>query len=240
MRRITAVKIATALFATAIVTSAVLKIYYRRDDSGGVVLWNADQAYLFISVTNRGYYTAYLKYPWEVFKEYVHAASPADDEHGSITVIRVTSSGVECHVVDIGENPGSGPSLFTPFEGHIYANCQGSLCKWSGTRFELATEQEQERFEGTSRLTPEIDTDVNGWAKRGVGAGPSNTFARLTADVGGLFTISEKGAPVGHSGFAVVTIYVQRPGQAPERVWYLDGHPRRVSRREYEVTFGRR
>jgi hypothetical protein len=240
MRKVTKIEIALVLLAVAIVASTVLKIHYRRDDSGGVVLWNADQAYVFISVTSRGYHTGYLEYPWDVFKEYVHAPPVANDERSSFTVIRVTSSGVERHVVDVAENtPGNRPSLFTPFEGYIYANCQGALCKWSGTGFEPATEQERQRFGGTSHLTPEIDTNVDGWTKRGVAAGPADTFARLTADVGGRFELLEKSDPIDRTGYAAISLYAQRPGQAPERIWYLDGHPRKVSKAEYELTFGR-
>jgi hypothetical protein len=143
--------------------------------------------------------------------------------------------------MDVAENtPGNRPSLFTPLEGHIYANCQGSLCRWSGTGFEPATEQERQRFDGTSRLSPEIDTTVNGWTKRGVASGPANAYARLTADVGGRFTLLEKSDPIGRTGYAAVSIYAQRPGQTPEKIWYLDGHPRRVSKAEYDLTFRRR
>ena len=46
------------------------------------------------------------------------------------------------------EIEGNDPDLFTPFEGHIYANCQGTLCKWNETNFEPATEDEGQKLNG--------------------------------------------------------------------------------------------
>jgi hypothetical protein len=43
--------VALAILAAATV-AASLRIYFIREDSGGYVLWNADEAYLFISIAS--------------------------------------------------------------------------------------------------------------------------------------------------------------------------------------------
>jgi hypothetical protein len=254
MRKRTKVMVAIVICAAAVAASA-LRIYFIREDSGGDVLWNANEAYLFIGVSRRGAHVSYLQYPWMIFKEYVGGVRLPDNERGSVTVIQVTPSGVEQHIVEVANtSPGSGPGEYTPFEGRIYANCPalGGLCRWAGDHFERATEDESTRLVSSSfpdskgwsnrvfGLTSWPLDNLGGWSKRAIGAGPANTFARLTADVGGRFTLSEKSDPLDHTGYAAVSIYVQRPSQTPERIWYLDGHPRRVSKAEYELTFGRR
>ena len=37
-----------------------------------------------------------------------------------------------------------------------------------------------------------------------------------------------------------ITVSLEREGQVSERIWYLDQQPHRVSRAEYEQTFGKR
>lgn len=240
------------ILLAAIGAASVLRIYLIREDSGGDVLWNANEAYLFIGVARRGANVSYLEYPWMLFREYVGGVPAPNNERGSVTVIHVGPSGVEQNVVEVADaSPGSGPGEYTPFEGRIYANCPeiGGLCRWAGNHFELATEDESKRLVSSSfpgveawsnrvfGLTSRPFDNVAGWSKHGIGAGPANVCARFSADVGGQFTLSEKSAPVDHTGYAAVSVYIQRPGQAPERIWYLDGHPRRISRAEYQRVF---
>lgn len=253
MHKKTKIAITILLIILAGVGAAtVLRIYLIREDSGGDVLWNSNEAYLFIGVSRRGVHKSYLEYPWMIFKEYVGGVAIPDNEHGSVTVIHVVPSGVEQHIVEVADaSPGSGPGEYTPFEGRIYANYPtlGGLCRWAGDHFERATEEESKRLVSSSfpdvkgrsnrvfGLTSGPLDNVGGWSKRGIGGGPANVFARFATNVGGQFTLSEKGEPVDHTRYTAVSIYIQRPGQAPERIWYLDGHPRRVTRAEYERIF---
>lgn len=242
MRRRTKAIVVVAIIAGAIIAAASLRIYFIREDSGGRVLWNANEAYLFIGVSRRGFRVSYLEYPWAILREYLHGVRLPDDDLGSLTVIRVTPSAVERHVVELKDRtPGSGPGLYTPLGDRIYANCPvlGGLCRWSGDHFEQATEEEQRKLDGINHLTEKDFDSVDGWSKKGIAAGPENTFARITTDVGGRFTLSEKSDALDSTGYASVSIYLQRPGQVPQRIWYLDGHPRRISKVEYEQIFER-
>ena len=195
------------------------------------MLWNATEAYLFIAVSRLGFRVSYLDYPLVILREYFHGVRPPDAERVSGIAIRVTQSAVEQHTGDLG-------LFYTPFDGQIYANCQGSLCRWTQNHFEHATDDEIRRFDGIDRLIAKDFDNVNGWSKRGIAAGPQNIYARNTVDVGGRFTLLEKSQPIGRTGYAAVSIDVQRPDRAPDTIWHLDGHPRRVSKAEYEESFG--
>jgi hypothetical protein len=63
----------TILILFALGIAACSKVYFVREDPGGTVFWKADEAYLVMSGTRRGYHFRYLEYPWIVFKEYLYA-----------------------------------------------------------------------------------------------------------------------------------------------------------------------
>lgn len=231
--------IVSLLIGAALVLLIVGKIYYIRDDSGGVVLSQGNEAWLFINVSHRGRHLSYVEYPWEMLTNYVRAPSLADDTRTVVTVVHITSSGIARHEVRIeGKFPASAPIFYTPFGGHIYANCQGKLCRWSDSGFQVASQEEQETFDGIVRLTPDIDTRVDGWSKRGMGAGPENVFVRSSIGLANMKLV-EKSEAIDSSGYAAVSIQLEKPNQRSERVWYLDGRPRRVTGVEYERIFAR-
>src|SRR5438132_3733926 len=70
--------VAVASLAAATV-AASLRIYFIREDSGGYVLWNADGAYLFISVARRGLHVSYPEYAWVVLEQLLHGGRDSDD-----------------------------------------------------------------------------------------------------------------------------------------------------------------
>jgi hypothetical protein len=56
---------------------------------------------------------------------------------------------MERRVVGFGEETGNDPDFITPFDDGFYAQCPGVvLCKWTGSSFVRATEEEQRRHEG--------------------------------------------------------------------------------------------
>ena len=95
--------------------------------SGGYVLWNANEAYFFIEVSNLGFSATGARVPWILFKRNViggfAAYEPPADQHAYLLVIRVISSGVERHVLKLADRlnggPGSDPDRFTPLKGQI-------------------------------------------------------------------------------------------------------------------------
>ncbi len=132
--------------------AAVLHVHAISEGAGGLAIWNGSEAYLFLQVGRRGYYAPYLEYPWIVVKEkYLRVPTFPSETRAFLVVIRVTSSGVERHVVRLADRAnggaGSDPSLYTPFGDHIYADCPPlhGLCRWAGDHFEEATEEEPAR-----------------------------------------------------------------------------------------------
>ena len=228
---------AVVLLAVAIVAAVTLTIYFVRDDGDGGLLWNGDEAYLFISLVPRGLHVRYLGYPWMVLEQSLYAAPSPDDERISVTVIRVTESSVESHIVDVADTgPGSGPDFLTPINGHIYANypALGGLSRWADDRFVAATDEERKRLGNMDHLTVLNIDNVNGWSKRGITPVPGIQF---TVVVGNKFSLLVKNEATDPKEYPRISIDLLRPGRAPERLWYLDQTPHRVSRSVYQRTF---
>src|SRR2546429_9170340 len=93
--------VAIAILGAAIVAAVSLRIYFIREDSGGYVLWNADGAYLFISVARRGLHVSYPEYAGGALEQLLHGG------RGSRGKLR-SFSGVP-----------AGPSTFSPPLGHF-------------------------------------------------------------------------------------------------------------------------
>ena len=51
-----------AVLGAAVVIAASFSTYFVRDDSGGEVLWNSDEAYVFVHVATRGLHVTWLGY----------------------------------------------------------------------------------------------------------------------------------------------------------------------------------
>jgi len=219
------------LLLGAIAILLIPQVYGIREDGGADLLWNDKEAYLFVYENYRGFRIRYLTYPWVIVKQYLFYAPPdPDDEHVSAAVFHVTSAGIERYSLD-----SAGASLQTPFEGQIYANCHGSLCKWAGTHFEPASEDERRKLDGLNRLAPNDINGADGWSKRRI-AYELHDYQFSVGKDAKLEVHVTNAAKAAYSRMSVVLL---RPGQSPEKVWYRDGYPRRVSKAEYDQLFHR-
>ncbi len=231
--------IATVLVLLAMLASAALRLYYIRNDSGGTLIWNDEEAYLLMSTAQRGLRVRYVSYPLVLLKEFFYGVTPPDDEHVIVTVVHVTASSTERHVINIVDpSPGS-PGLYTPLRGHIYADCPelGGLCRWNSDHFERATDEEQRQLDGINKLTVPNFVNVGGWSRRDAGAGPGQQF---TVGVGNSFSILVKNEAKDPREYQRISVQVLRFGRVPETVWYLDETPHRVSRSSYGAAFNTR
>lgn len=150
----------------AVVVVSTVRIYILRDDSGGTLLWSPSQAYLFINVYRRGARVRYMEYPWMLLQAAVYGARDPDNQLTSVEVLHVTASGIERHNIGVAdERPGNTPDLYKAADGGIYANFEGRLCKWTGGKFEEATEAERQHLESSKETTktPEM------WSRRDFG-----------------------------------------------------------------------
>jgi len=240
-------------FWVAIIAAAVLilllslSVYYVRTDSGGELFWNADNAYFFIGMADRGYRFSYLGYLVEQVREiFPFGASAPSDKHFSVLVLRVTPSAVQRYSID-----NFWLARVEPFQGTLYAANMlpgGRYMKWSGTQFEPATPEEVERHhEYMIKLPtgppagPSYD-NVEGWSKRTVVGDIVSESSTVSVEKDSKVTIEVGGNQltlVMNSGFISHKAYIDlaRPGQPPERIWHLDGNAHRVNRADYRRIF---
>ena len=231
-RATTSVLIVIGVIVLGLMAVLSLKVYYLRDDSGGQLLWNPNEAYLFVHVARRGLRLGLLEYPYVAFKEWVHEPAVPTDQRVFFTVIRVTESGIEHHVAKVADDTADIPHFFTPVGQTIYAYNQGTVCKWVGDHFESATQEEQQKFDGINHLAADVDANINGWSKRGVGAVAGDS--QYSIEIGKQLKIVVKLGNVYRSVTDSAAVDLERAGQPAQRLWHVDGRPRRVSRREYE------
>jgi hypothetical protein len=231
-----AMKTTIVIVLVVVVLAALtfIPMYHVREDSGGQLLWKGDRAYLFVSVVRRGYRFSYWAYPWTVLSEYLGALPVPVSQRRTLDVLLLTPNTLERHVLEI---EGNDPHLFTPFEGHIYANCQGTPCKWNETHFEPATEDEGQKLNGISNLSAIDFTNIGGWSKRRIGAVASDF--QFSVELSDQFALLVKQGNVYRSVYDSSSIDMMRRGQPSERLWYVDGNPRQVTKSEYDRTFKR-
>src|SRR5579862_8338779 len=113
------VTMAVALAAAMVLMVAVQLHFIRDEGGGGDVVWKDDEAFLFMYDRPIGYRISILSYLLEPIKEYFYAPAIAGDDKWSLSIIRITPTGVERHdqetTADIYD--------FTPIDGDIYAHC---------------------------------------------------------------------------------------------------------------------
>jgi len=229
-------------FATLVIVSAavivlgVVNLYYIRDDGAISVFWKGGEAYLFLGTGHSGYHFSYLEFPLKAMNEYFHSPTLPNNKSGSITLIHVTPSSVESHILAHGTSA----AFLTPFEDGFYAMCNGgNLCKLRATGFEPATQAESARFGGVDRLVPLTNDSksVSGWNVRHLGSSPGNHF-EVSAD--GQFGISGRNNATKPGEDPNYSIELVRPGQTPETLYKVNAAPRKVSKREYQSIFADR
>jgi hypothetical protein len=224
-----------AIFALVLMGS--LQEYYLSDHSGATVYSKGDEAYLFLGSGHTGYRFSYLKYPLVVLGEYFNSPPSPSDQRAISTVMRVTPSGVERHVIDYDQQGGNAVDLLTPFDDGFYGMCSGGiLCKWTQRGFEPATEAEQRRHDGTNGLFRGNFNNqrINGWFVREIRRTPGDHFE---VQVGDKLVIAAKNQATDHGEHEWISVDLLRAGKPPERLYDVNGTPRRVSQTEYERSF---
>lgn len=228
-------RLAIAVYAIggALVLSLTFNAYFVRRDLGGDVLWNTKEAYFFIGRDTRGYHVKWLGYPLVVLGEMLGRIELPDDDRGAIYVMRVTSAGVERHVLELPDRrPGSGPSMFTPLDGRIWVNWPtiGGLCWWAGDHFEPATPEERTRLDGLNHLTNGAYRNKGGWSKDGVWAGYAPAIT--VGDEFQLVVGSE-----GSFGSGPIAVEMRKQGGEPRTMFTIDSSAGLVSANAYWHAF---
>ncbi|MFZ0639304.1 MAG: hypothetical protein WAM59_06375 [Candidatus Acidiferrales bacterium] len=234
--------------AIIVVLLLFLRVYDVRIDAGGTLFWNADEAYFFIGMVDRGYDFSYLGDVIEQVREiYPLGASPSNYTHCSLLVLHITSNSIQQYSIDdflLAEGP-------EPFEGTLYLTNDlpgGGAIKWLGNSFKPTTPEEDKRVHEYAislpqgpPMGPSYD-NVQGWSKRTVVGQIIRKSSKVFVEEDSKVTVEIAGKPltfVMNSGFISHDAYIDliRPGQPPERIWHLDERPHRVSRGQYYRIF---
>jgi len=232
------IAVVLGLLIVALAASVFFQVYFIRDACGGTMFWKEDEAYLFLGASQTGHHFSYLEYPLALIAEYFYAAPPPKDQTAFTIVVHVNPSGMQRQILDLSENTLGSPAFLTPFDDGFYGMCRGGvLCKWTGSSFELATAEEQQRLDGINCLARGGTKFVNGWHVRDVAGLPGEHFE---VKIGSDIVISAQNLATNPRAYPWVSVTMTRPSQALESLYNIDGTPRRVSRSEYERTFGNR
>ncbi len=214
-----------------VLLSAGLSAYIVRTDAAGDALWNGKEAYFFIYREKEGYHVKWIGYPLMALGGRLGYIEPPDDVRGTMYVIRITSSAVERHAVELTDRrPGSGPSMLTPVEDRIWTNFPtlGGLCWWAGDHFERATQEELHRLDGINHLDNSYYRDRRGWSKVTVWPGQS-----VAINLGDDTELSAYDP----NRLGSFSIEMRKHGGEPVTVFSLDASSGLVSKSEYQHTF---
>ena len=201
---------------------------------GGVLMWNSDEAYLFLGWGCAGYRITGFEYLFSNIPAYFGVPRTVDDNRLSMVVIRITPTGVERYVTAPYQM--YHPFLaYTPRGKTIYASDGGAaLWKWAGTHFEkLSPEEQQKVAVDQTVFSPSEDyTNVSGWSSRhSVASWPSE------------FKIELQGKPVTfltkqNSSGKELSIELRLPSGASQMALHVKRDFHLVSKSQHGRAFG--
>ncbi|MFZ0277185.1 MAG: hypothetical protein WA254_04130 [Candidatus Sulfotelmatobacter sp.] len=238
-------KIIVAVIVLGLAVSALawLRVYYVIDKSGGDLVWNSSDAYVFIGVVESGHTFSYLGFLGELVRElFPFGASEPEKKHYYAVVLHITQEAVQRYTFDNFWYGGVFPVGKTISAGNYL---DATRTKWSGTHFEPMTPAEEKEWrEGAQMIPPGPAYDnIAGWSNRKAGGEVVRessthfieTNAEATIELGGKpLTLRMNSGFISHEAF----IDLLRQGHAPERVWHLNENPERVNKATYEQIFG--
>lgn len=222
-----------------LLTFSILQVYVVRDAAGGTLFWSDNRAYLFLNVVSSGYRFSYVGYICEFVKEALRGVPTPDAHRSSTIVFQLTPDGVQRYT-----NEGLNPGVFWMVDNTICVRDLGTgeLWEWTGMRFERASKQVEEDLrtqQQSFRLDnhpggPDFD-DMQGWGGRySILSGTNERTYKIQVH-GNQISVSAKGS----FGGDIAHIDFLRTNQAPERIWELDEHTRKVTKAEYERIFAK-
>jgi hypothetical protein len=213
------------------------QIHLVGDDAvNGVLLWNSEEAYLFVGWGRSGYHLTGFEYLLAYIPAFFRIPRTVDDNHFSTIVVRITPPGVESYVTE--RNQEDSPFLsYLPRGNTIYAYDGGAaLWKWAEAHFEKLSPEEQQKVDVDEKAlsSKEDYTNVIGWSLRHSPTGwPPEFEIQLQGKPVTFLTKSE------HSG-EELSIELRLADGSSQRI-LLVKHPFHfVSKSEYDRTMKRR
>lgn len=186
----------------------------------GELLWNADEADVFIDLGRLGYRLNGFTILFGTLKAFFWVSVPPDDKGQSGLVVRITPKGVDSFRVDHSQ-----VGIMTVFEGHPYR----PPWKWTGNAFEKATQDEQGRYAASQHPYGQF-SNVDGWSRRccvfasGLGERKQLQVKLGAEDVVVRFLATNDSK----------AIELERSGRPAQQIWSIDQRDRWVSYEEYQ------
>jgi hypothetical protein len=181
------------------------------------LLWNKNEAYLFIGQNLVGWRLSYVMLAVSMLSPY---GPPSQNVKQRMTVVRITPSTIERRQID-----GMLPPDLAAAEGRV-ATYGGAL--WTGTEFES---QGGRLYGKLKHMQSPNFSDVDGWSKRTLILPGERT---IDIEIGNqtfrLLSTLDSGNPV---------LDLDRGDGKRERLWSADGGSRWLSAREYDALFAR-
>lgn len=229
-------KLLIALLVGALVLVGLFFPVHLLGDSvqDGVLMWNSEEAYLFLGWGRSGYRLTGFEYLLSYIPAYFGVPRTVDDNRLSMIVIRIDPTGVQRYVAEPYQM--DHPFLaYVPRGKTIYASDGGAvLWTWAGTHFEkLSPEEQQKLAVDQTVFSPGEDyTNVSGWSSRhSVASWPSE------------FKIELQGKPVTFltkqkSSGKELSIELRLPSGASQMALHVKRDLHVVSKSEYGRAFG--
>jgi len=204
------------------------------DWSGATIYSRENEAYIFMGESHTGYHFPYIAYPFVIGLQYFGAVTEQSDAHSAALVLHITPTSIDRQ--SFGPNDISA-SFVTPFDDGLYGLCPGGkLCKWTGTSFEPATPEQEQKVGGIEHLARggTRNQPVNGWVIHQTWKHGEKFIVQVGKDIEIVLQNHNKEASV-HNWVAIDLL---RPGQPPEHLYNVDGRkPRHVTKATYDRIF---
>lgn len=186
------------------------------------LLWNTNEAYLFIGTRRTGWYGNYLEFAWQAIRNALGASTSIKESRPAVIVLRITRSDVQRHTFD-GMMPG--PVMVRDDEIYILSN---GPRRWRDGGFERI-DADQERVVHSSPMQEPNFSGVQGWSRR------MNLFHGGEGDVpmtldGETVTVI---AETQYSPAVSAGVRLRRAGGDVQALWSVDERARYLSREDY-------
>lgn len=221
---------AACCFIVFVVVIFFYPLYFIDDWVGGQLLWNSHEAYLFAGWSGMGDHYTPVGFLFAVIPAYFGASRPPNDARISTYVLRITPTSIERYVV-----PDITFRSYIPKDSTVYAWDGGPLWKWVGNHFERATPDEEQKVIEIPKVTilsaGKDFSDPHGWSVRNSVTGwPAKSEIELNGKPVVFFmTLQDLNREV--------SLDVQLPGGARERILHAKSRLHLVSRSEYKSKF---
>lgn len=229
-RNIRQISICMLLIGMVIIVSmGAQKTYYVRDNANADILWDTDEAYLFIRTSVTGYRLRRIGYPYEMLREHLGIVRNPDNKRHSLLIFKIRPRMVTKYIAEDVAVSG-----YVPVDNAIYMNTEGVPLKWTGDHLEPANRVDSNRLSEVENEYKPGFSNVRGWSEdygilnRGTG---EQRFSPKVSSVPVAVTVAVSPGKLDQA------IQITLSNGTTDRIWSLDGRPKKITRAEYQDLF---